>query len=95
MRGKLKQQGYIPEEVLKARSPFFPVVPIIGILLIIGSLLFMVFQPDLQSAFVLAIVSLGSPVVLFSILKRKGKIRKPEYSVDEQTFEQRFPSLKK
>lgn len=95
MRRKLKQKGYVPDQVLKARSPLFPVVPIIGILLILGSLLFMVFQPDLQSAFVLAIISLGSPVVLFSILKRKGKIRKPEYTVDELTFEERFPSVKK
>lgn len=92
MRRKLKERGYIAEDVLKAKTRWYPILPGIGLFVIVIGLLFMAFQPDLLSAFIFSIVWTIGPMVIYKGMKTAGKTRNIQtLGSDEISFDEKFP----
>lgn len=95
MRRKLKQRGYDANKVLKAKVQLFPILPLIGLFVIIVGLLFMAFQPDLLSAFIFSVVWTAGPMIIYKVLKTLGKVKAVRtLASDEVAFDDKFPPLK-
>lgn len=94
MRRKLKQRGYNPKEVLTVKAQLNPVLPAIGLTVIVIGLMFMAFQADLFSAFIFSVVWTGGPMIIYVLLRRAGKVRRVRtLGADEIAFDDKFPPL--
>ncbi|MGL4483731.1 MAG: amino acid permease [Anaerovoracaceae bacterium] len=92
MRRKLKQRGYDANKVLEAKCKWYPVLPAIGLGVIVISLAFMAFQPDLLSAFLFSIAWTVGPMVIYYVMKKMGKTRMVQsLGADEVAFDDKFP----
>lgn len=95
MRVKLKRRGYDPKQALSVKTQLHPVLPSIGLFVIVVGLLFMAFQPDLLSAFLFSVAWTVGPMVIYKVLKTLGKTRAVRtLGADEISFDDKFPPLK-
>ena len=92
MRRKLKKRGYDVQSVLKAKTPFYPVMPAIGFLLMTFALIFLGWQPDLRPVLWIAVPAVVIPGVIYKILKTQGKVRPVKLNADEVAFDDKYPA---
>ena len=93
MRRKLKQRGYDPNVVLKARTPMYPALPIIGFLLMTFGLFFLGWQEDLRPVLWFAIPAVVVPALVYKLANKAGKTRELKLHEDEVSFDQKYPPL--
>lgn len=92
MRRKLKQRGYDPNEVLTVKTQLYPILPALGLFVIVAGLLFMAFQADLLSAFIFSVAWTAGPMIIYKLLKTMGKTRAVRsLGADEVAFDDKFP----
>lgn len=93
-RKRLRERGYVPEEILKAKvkHEWIPVFAMIAQLIGLGAL---AFDPEMAPVFPLAVSAVIGPMIVYQIFKRLGKTRKiAALDPDEKTFDQAYPSNK-
>jgi AAT family amino acid transporter len=92
LRWKLRARGYVAKEVLLAQAFGSPVMPAIGLLLIIVVLGMMAFNGELLELFFFSLAWTVDPIALYCILKRFGKIGSVRKLEDDETdFDEKFP----
>lgn len=91
MRRKLKNNGYDANEVLKARTPLYPILPLAGFFIMAFGLIFMVCKPDLRPVLFVVIPAITLPMLIYHFMTKLGKTRVVELDADEISFKERFP----
>jgi AAT family amino acid transporter len=95
MRSKLKKRGYDAKTALTVKAQLHPVLPGLGLIVIVFGLFFMAFQPDLLSAFIFSVAWTVGPMIIYKVLKTMGKTRNVQnLGADEIAFDDKFPPLK-
>lgn len=93
MRRKMKARGYQVEEVLHARTPLYPALPLVGFLLMAFALFFMAWQPDLRPVLWFAVPAVVLPAGIYKIARNMGKVREIKLDDDEMSFDEKYPPL--
>ena len=92
-RKELKKRGYDPEKVLIARSKLYPGLQYFCMVIMIGAMATLLFEEGSMPVFVIAVLCVFVPTVIYSVQKKRGKIRTViQRGADEITFEQKFPN---
>jgi len=94
MRKKLKARGYDIEKTLGARTPFYPILPFLGFVMMAFALFFLAWQPDLRPVLLFAIPACVVPAVAYKVANGMGKTRTIKLAADETAFDLKFPPLK-
>jgi AAT family amino acid transporter len=96
LRWKLRKRQYVAVDVLKARALWSPVLPAIGLLVIILGLGLMAFQKDQLFAFLFSVAWTLGPMGLFWVLRRLGKTGEGrKLASDEIAFDNKFPEQRR
>ena len=91
-RKKLKQRGYVPEEVLTIKARFYPGLQYFSNIVMIGAMVLLVFEDGGMPVFVISILCTIVPMIIYVGQKKRGKIRTEiKYGSDEITFNQKYP----
>jgi L-asparagine transporter-like permease len=92
---KKKKRGYDAKTALTVKAQLHPVLPGLGLIVIVFGLFFMAFQPDLLSAFIFSVAWTVGPMIIYKVLKTMGKTRNVQnLGADEIAFDDKFPPLK-
>jgi AAT family amino acid transporter len=92
LRWKLRARGYVAKEVLLARAIGSPVMPAIGLLVIVVALGMMAFDGELLGSFFFSLGWTVGPMVVYYILKRFGKTGSVRKLADDETdLDEKFP----
>jgi AAT family amino acid transporter len=92
-RKKLKERGYVAEEVLTVKAMFYPGLTWFAIIVQIAAMILCVFE-DVW-VFGISLVAIFLPIALYIILKKAGKIRQNVVlGADEVLFDEKFPPQK-
>lgn len=92
-RKKLKERGYVAEEVLTVKAMFYPGLTWFAIIVQIAAMILCVFE-DVW-VFGISLVAIFLPIALYIMLKKAGKIRQNVVlGADEVLFDEKFPPQK-
>ncbi len=95
MRRKLKARGYEIKTALNARTPWYPVLPAAGFLMMAFALFFLAWQEDLRPVLLFAVPACVLPAMVFKIANNMGKTRTIKLADDEMSFDLKYPPLNK
>jgi AAT family amino acid transporter len=91
-RKRLKERGYDPGEVLSVKAAWYPGLEYFAIVLQVAAMIMLIFEEGGLDIFILSMIIIIVPIVIFVIQKKRGKIRTNiVIGVDEITFDQKFP----
>jgi len=90
MRRTISQRGYDPNESLKSKVYLYPVLPLIGMIILIFSIVLTVLHKDFIVPAILGLATFILPIITYLFLKKIGKV-KYDQKLDEGAFEQKFP----
>lgn len=91
-RKKLKERGYDPNEVLTVKARWYPGLAYFAILLQIGAMILLVFEDGGMPVFVISMIAIILPIVIYAYQKKRGKIRSVvTLGADEVTFDEKYP----
>jgi L-asparagine transporter-like permease len=94
MRYRLWRRGYVANEVLQAQVLGNPVLPIIGLVVIIVGLGLMAAQPDLFYSFIFSVTWTIGPMIIFWIVAKCGKAPPARaLAPDEVDFDEKYPIM--
>jgi AAT family amino acid transporter len=94
-RKKLKARGYIADEVLTVKARWYPGLALFAAVVQIGGLLLLVMDPAQIPILVISLLAIFIPVVIYTIQKKRGKIRTDiKLGSDEVKFDEKYPVLK-
>ena len=89
-RKRLKERGYEASEVLAIKAAWYPGLAYFAVILQVAAMILLVFA-EVQ-VFIISIIIIVIPVTVFSIQKKRGKIRTTvTLGEDEITFDEKFP----
>lgn len=89
-RKKLKQRGYVPEDVLTVKAQLYPGLAWFAIILQVAAMILLAFED--QIVFVASMIIIIVPIVIYIIQKKRGKIRTmATLGADEVLFDEKFP----
>lgn len=92
-RKKLKERGYNPDEVLTVKAKWYPGLAYFAILLQIGAMILLVFEDGGLPVFVISLIAIFLPIIIYGIQKKRGKIRTVvTLGMDEVTFDEKYPA---
>lgn len=92
-RKKLKERGYDPDEVLTVKAKWYPGLAYFAILLQIGAMILLVFEDGGLPVFVISLIAIFLPIIIYGVQKKRGKIRTVvTLGVDEVTFDEKYPA---
>jgi AAT family amino acid transporter len=93
-RRKLKQRGYNPDEVLTVKAKWYPGLAYFAIALQVASMILLVFEDGGIPVFVISMIVIFVPILIYVIQKKRGKIRTVvTLGSDEVSFNEKFPPL--
>lgn len=94
-RKKLKQRGYVPDEVLTVKARWYPGLALFTVIIQVGAMILLIFEDGGLPVFVISLIAIFLPIVIYGLQKKRGKIRKVvTLGSDEITFDEKYP-LKK
>jgi AAT family amino acid transporter len=94
-RKKLKERGYDPNEILTVKARWYPGLAYFAILLQIGAMILLVFEDGGMPVFVISLIAIILPIVIYAAQKKRGKIRTVvTLGSDEITFDEKYPVKK-
>jgi AAT family amino acid transporter len=92
LRWRLYKRGYVAKDALLARALGSPVLPGIGLLVIVVGLGLMAFNDELFASFLFSVGWTVGPMIVYYILRRCGKTAQGRKLADDETdFEEKFP----
>lgn len=93
-RKRLKQRGYDPEKVLTVKAKWYPGLAYFAIILQVASMILLVFEDGGMPVFVISVIVIFVPILIYAIQKKRGKIRTVvTLGADEVSFDEKFPPL--
>ena len=94
-RKKLKARGYNPDEILTVKAKWYPGLAYFAILLQIGAMILLVFEDGGLPVFVISLIAIFLPIIIYGVQKKRGKIRSVvTLGSDEVTFDEKYPVRK-
>ena len=91
-RKKLKERGYNPDEVLTVKAKWYPGLAYFAIALQIGAMILLVFEDGGLPVFIISLIAIFLPVMVYAAQKKRGKIRTVvTLGADEVTFDEKYP----
>jgi AAT family amino acid transporter len=94
-RNKLKARGYIPDDVLTVKARWYPGLAYFAIVLQIAAMVLLVFEEGGLPVFVISLIVIFVPIIIYVIQKKRGKIRTVvTLGADEVSFDEKFPAVK-
>jgi AAT family amino acid transporter len=91
-RKRLKERGYDPQAVLSVKAAWYPWLEYFAIILQVAAMIMLIFEEGGLDIFILSMIIIIVPIVIFVIQKKRGKIRTSiVIGADEITFDQKFP----
>jgi AAT family amino acid transporter len=93
-RKKLKERGYNPDEVLTVKAKWYPGLAYFAIALQIGAMILLVFEDGGMPVFIISLIAIFLPVIVYATQKKRGKIRTVvTLGADEVTFDEKYPVM--
>lgn len=93
-RKKLKERGYNPDEVLTVKAKWYPGLAYFAIALQIGAMILLVFEDGGMPVFIISLIAIFLPVIVYASQKKRGKIRTVvTLGADEVTFDEKYPVM--
>ncbi len=94
-RKKLKERGYDPDEVLTVKARWYPGLAIFATVLQIGAMVLLVFEDGGMPVFIISMIAIFLPIIIYAAQKKRGKIRTVvTLGADEVTFDEKYPVKK-
>ena len=94
-RKKLKERGYIPDEVLTVKAKWYPGLAYFAIVLQIAAMILLVFEDGGMPVFIISLIAIFVPILAYVTQKKRGKIRLVvTLGSDEVTFNEKYPVKK-
>lgn len=94
-RKKLKERGYNPEDVLTVKAQWYPGLAYFAIILQIGAMILLIFEPGGIPVFVISLIVIIVPILIYLFQRSRGRIRTvTTLGADEVLFDQKFPVKK-
>lgn len=94
-RKKLKQRGYNPEEVLTVKARWYPGLAYFAIIVQVGAMILLLFEDGGIPVFIISLIAIFIPIVIYKIQKMRGKIRTNiTLGADEVKFDDKYPAIK-
>ncbi len=94
-RKKLKERGYDPNEVLTVKAKWYPGLAYFAIILQIAAMILLVFEDGGMPVFIISMIVIFVPIIVYAIQKKRGKIRNViTLGMDEVKFDEKFPVTK-
>ena len=94
-RKKLKARGYDPNEVLTVKARWYPGLAWFATIIQVGGLVLLVMDSSQLPILVVSLLAIFIPVIIYSIQKKRGKIRTNiRLGADEVKFDEKYPVLK-
>lgn len=94
-RKKLKARGYNPDEILTVKAKWYPGLAYFAILLQIGAMILLVFEDGGMPVFIISLIAIFLPIIIYGVQKKRGKIRTVvTLGSDEVTFDEKYPVRK-
>jgi len=91
-RKKLIARGYDPNEVLTVKARWYPGLAYFAIVLQIAAMILLVFEDGGMPVFIISLIAIFLPIILYVIQKKRGKIRLvAKLGSDEVTFDEKYP----
>lgn len=91
-RKRLKKDGYDPQKVLTVKAKWFPWLEYFAIVIQIFAMILIVFEDGGMDIFVIAMIIIIGPILIYRIQKSRGKIRSNVViGADEITYGEKFP----
>lgn len=95
-RKKLKARGYDPNAVLTVKARWYPGLAVFSIVVQIGGMIMLMFEDGGMPVFVISLIAIFVPIIIFVIQKKRGKIRTDiKLGADEVRFDEKYPALNK
>jgi AAT family amino acid transporter len=95
-RKKLKARGYDPNEVLTVKARWYPGLAVFSIVIQIGGMIMLLFEDGGMPVFVISLIAIFVPIIIYMIQKKRGKIRTDiKLGADEVRFDEKYPALYK
>lgn len=95
-RKRLKERGYDPDQALTVKARFYPGLAYFATILQIGAMVLLVFEDGGMPVFIISIICVFSPMIIYLVQKKRGKIRTNiKYGADEITFDEKYPVINK
>ncbi|MDD2190200.1 MAG: amino acid permease [Eubacteriales bacterium] len=93
-RKKLKERGYDPNQVLTLKAKWYPGLAYFTIILQIAAMILLVFEDGGMPVFVISLIVIFVPTIIYMIQKKRGKIRSiVTLGADEVLFDEKYPNL--
>lgn len=91
-RKRLKERGYDPQEVLTVKAKWYPWLEWLAIVVQVAAMILICFEDGGMDIFILSMILIIVPIVVYRIQKSRGKIRtNVVLGADEITFDEKFP----
>ncbi len=91
-RSRLKERGYDADEVLIVKAKWYPWLAWVSIIVQIAAMILICFEEGGMDIFILSMIIIIVPIVVYLIQKKRGKIRTNiVLGADEITFDEKFP----
>jgi AAT family amino acid transporter len=91
-RKKLASRGYDPKEVLSVKAAWYPWLEYFAIILQVAAMIMLVFEEGGLDIFILSMIIIIVPIVIYVVQKKRGKIRTVvTLGADEITFDEKYP----
>jgi len=95
-RKRLKERGYNPNEILQAKARWYPGLALFSIVIQIGGMIMLLFEDGGIPVFIISLIAIFLPIIIFVIQKKRGKIRtEVKLGADEVRFDEKYPALNK
>ncbi|KAK8889165.1 lysine permease [Tritrichomonas musculus] len=92
-RIRLKKRGYTPD-ALTVKASFFPVLEVLSVIVQVAGMVFLIFEDGGWIIFVISLIIIILPLVIYFILLRLHKVRTEiVYAGDEACFDKKYPPL--
>ena len=93
-RKKLKERGYDANAILTVKARWYPGLALFSIVVQIGGMIMLLFEDGGIPVFMISLVAIFLPIIIYVIQKKRGKIRTDiKLGSDEVKFDEKNPSL--